>query len=89
MPTVLEIFKDITKLQRCSGNHKEFIEYVQNLSKKLGYICLVDDVFNILCKKENSKANIVFQSHYDIVCLKENCVPQIIEDETTLQVMRK
>ena len=35
MPTVLEIFKDITKLQRCSGNHKEFIEYIQNLSKNL------------------------------------------------------
>lgn len=85
MQTVLEIFKDITKLQRCSGNHKEFIEYIQNLSKKLGYVCLVDDVFNILCKKEDSKAKIVFQSHYDIVCLKENCVPQIIEDDTTLK----
>lgn len=87
MPSVLEIFKDITKLQRCSGNHKEFIEYIENLSKKLGYICLIDNVFNILCKKENSKANIVFQSHYDIVCLKENCVPQIIEDESTLRAV--
>ena len=84
MPTILDIFKDITKLQRCSGNHSEFIAYMQNLSQKLGYICLVDDVHNILCKKENSNAKIVFQSHYDIVCLKENCVPEIIEDEYSL-----
>ena len=69
MPTVLEIFKEITKIQRCSGNHKDFIEYMKEISKKLEYICLVDEANNILCKKEHSNANIVFQSHYDIVCL--------------------
>ncbi|HRG61280.1 MAG TPA: aminoacyl-histidine dipeptidase, partial [Aliarcobacter cryaerophilus] len=67
MPTVLEIFKEITKIQRCSGNHKDFIEYMKEISKKLEYICLVDEANNILCKKEDSNANIVFQSHYDIV----------------------
>lgn len=87
MPTILEIFKEITKLQRCSGNHEAFIKYMQDLSQRLGYICLIDDVFNILCKKENSKAKIVFQSHYDIVCLSENCVPQIIEDNESLKAV--
>ena len=52
MPTVLEIFKEITKIQRCSGNHKDFIEYMKEISKKLEYICLVDEANNILCKKE-------------------------------------
>lgn len=85
MPTVLDIFKDITKLQRCSGNHKEFISYMQNLCKKLEYICLLDSANNILCKKEDSKAKIIFQSHYDIVCLSENCIPIIVEDEKTLK----
>ena len=87
MPTVLEIFKEITKIQRCSGNHKAFIEYMKEISKKLEYLCLVDETNNILCKKENSKANIVFQSHYDIVCLNDFCIPQIIEDDTTLKAI--
>ena len=87
MPTVLEIFKEITKIQRCSGNHKDFIEYMKEISKKLEYICLVDETNNILCKKENSNANIVFQSHYDIVCLNDFCIPQIVEDDTTLKAI--
>ncbi len=87
MPTVLEIFKEITKIQRCSGNHKDFIEYMKEISKKLEYICLVDEANNILCKKENSNANIVFQSHYDIVCLNDFCIPQIVEDDTTLKAI--
>ena len=69
MSTVLEIFKEITKIPRCSGVHKEFITYMQDLSKKLNYLCLVDEKNNILCKKLNSSANIVLQSLYDIVCL--------------------
>ena len=87
MPTVLEIFKEITKIQRCSGNHKAFIEYMKEISKKLEYACLVDEANNILCKKENSNSNIVFQSHYDIVCLNDFCIPQIIEDDTTLKAI--
>ena len=87
MPTVLEIFKEITKIQRCSGNHKDFIEYMKEISKKLKYICLVDETNNILCKKENSNSNIVFQSHYDIVCLNDFCIPQIVEDDTTLKAI--
>lgn len=87
MPKILEIFKEITKIQRCSGNHKDFIEYMKEISKKLEYICLVDEDNNILCKKENSNSNIVFQSHYDIVCLNDFCIPQIIEDDTTLKAI--
>ena len=87
MLTVLEIFKEITKIQRCSGNHKAFIEYMKEISKKLEYACLVDEANNILCKKENSNSNIVFQSHYDIVCLNDFCIPQIIEDDTTLKAI--
>ncbi len=87
MPTVLEIFKEITKIQRCSGNHKDFIEYMKEISKKLEYACLVDEANNILCKKEDSNSNIVFQSHYDIVCLNDFCIPQIVEDDTILKAI--
>ena len=53
MANIIDIFKEITAIPRCSGTHEPFIKYMQNLSTKLGYICLVDDYKNILCKKEN------------------------------------
>lgn len=80
MKTILDIFKEITAIPRCSGTHNPFISYMQNLSKELNYLCLVDEHNNILCKKENSKAKLAFQSHYDIVCLTDNCIPQIIQN---------
>ena len=84
---IIEIFKTITAIPRCSGTHKPFIEYMQNLSKELGYLCLVDETNNILCKKENSNAKLAFQSHYDIVCLKDNCVPQIVQNGDILTAL--
>lgn len=77
---IIEIFKTITAIPRCSGTHEPFINYMKDLSKKLGYLCLTDEFNNILCKKENSSAKLAFQSHYDIVCLKDNCIPQIVQD---------
>lgn len=79
MEKIIEIFKDLVNLQRCSGNHDDFINYVKGISNKNNYTCLVDEHKNILCKKsENS--NLVFQSHYDIVCLDDNCTPTFIQD---------
>ena len=80
MSQIIQIFKEITSIPRCSGTHTPFITYMQNLSKKAGFICLVDETKNILVKKENSKAKLAFQSHYDIVCLSDNCVPIIVQD---------
>ena len=61
MANIIDIFKEITAIPRCSGTHEPFIKYMQNLSTKLGYICLVDDYKNILCKKriqlQNSLSN--------------------------------
>ena len=85
--TIIEIFKEITAIPRCSGTHQPFINYMQELSKKLGYLCLVDKTNNILCKKENSNAKLAFQSHYDIVCLSDNCVPQIVQNDDILSAL--
>lgn len=84
MSSVIEIFKEITKIPRCSKTHEHFIKYMKNLSSSLDFECLVDEYNNILCKKQNCKAKIALQSHYDIVCLSDNCVPQIIEKEDIL-----
>ncbi len=87
MNNIIEIFKTITNIPRCSGTHKPFIEYLQKLSKELGYLCLVDETNNILCKKENSNAKLAFQSHYDIVCLSDNCVPRIVQNGDILSAL--
>jgi dipeptidase D len=77
---IIEIFKTITVIPRCSGTHQPFINHMKDISKQFGYLCLIDETNNILCKKENSTALLAFQSHYDIVCLSDNCVPQIVQN---------
>ena len=77
---IIEIFKTITAIPRCSGTHQPFINYIKEISKQFGYLCLVDKTNNILCKKENSTVKLAFQSHYDIVCLSDNCVPKIVKN---------
>ena len=87
MNNIMEIFKEITTIPRCSGTHKPFINHMQNLAEKLGYLCLVDETNNLLCKKQDSKAKLAFQSHYDIVCLSDNCVPQIVQNGDILSAL--
>ena len=84
MSQIIDIFKEITQIPRCSKTHEPFINYMKELATKLGYLCIVDDYNNILCKKESSSAKLAFQSHYDIVCLSDNCVPEILQDGDTL-----
>lgn len=80
MSQIINIFKEITSIPRCSGTHTPFINYMKEISSKAGFICLTDAYNNILVKKQNSKAKLAFQSHYDIVCLSDNCVPVIVEN---------
>lgn len=80
MNNVLEIFKEITSISRCSGTHAPFIEYMKNFAKKYNYECIVDKSNNILCKKKDSTTELCIQNHYDIVCLIDNCIPEIVED---------
>ncbi|OCL86584.1 M20/M25/M40 family metallo-hydrolase [Arcobacter porcinus] len=84
MSKVLDIFRELVDIPRCSNRHEDFIAYMQNLSKQLNYNCFVDEAKNILCKKDNSNSKIAFQSHYDIVCLSENKKIELIEDEDTI-----
>ena len=85
MDNVLEIFKKITSIPRCSGTYQPFIDFVNEFSKKYDYKCYVDNFNNILCKKLDSKANLCLQNHYDIVCLVDNCIPKIIEEDGFLR----
>lgn len=85
MSKVINLFRQITNIPRCSKNHQPFIDFMRAFSSKNDYECYVDDFYNILCKKAQSKATLVLQSHYDIVCLEDNTIPQIIEEDGFLK----
>ncbi len=85
MNNIIEIFKEITTIPRCSGTHKPFINYMKKYALKYDFLCLVDKYNNILCKKAISNAKLSFQSHYDIVCLSDNCVPIIVQEADLLK----
>ena len=77
---VIELFKEITKIPRCSGTHEPFINYMKKFASLNKYICKVDSANNILCYKENEKPKICLQSHYDIVCLEDGVIPEVREE---------
>jgi len=85
MNRIIELFYEITAILRCSTTHTPFIEYMKEFASKTGYECLVDKANNILCKKENSRANLCLQGHFDIVCLVDNVIPEIIEEDGFLK----
>lgn len=82
---VIELFKQITKIPRCSGTYEPFIEFLKEFSTINNYTCKIDKANNILCYKKDLKANICLQSHYDIVCLEDGKIPQIIEEDGYLK----
>ncbi|MEA1914158.1 MAG: aminoacyl-histidine dipeptidase, partial [Campylobacterota bacterium] len=85
MNTIIELFKQITAIPRCSKNHQPFIQFMQEFSQTHGYVCKTDKVHNILCVKANSQSTLCLQSHYDIVCLEEDKIPKIIEQDGYLK----
>jgi dipeptidase D len=84
MNSVINLFKQITQIPRCSKTHQPFITFMQEFAQKHNYICKIDNSKNILCIKKNSSSEICLQSHYDIVCLEDNKIPQIIEKDNFL-----
>lgn len=82
---IIQIFKEITKIKRCSGNHKPFIEFLTKISSEYNFECFVDNFNNILCRKKNCKAKIALQSHYDMVCIgNTNCI-EVLEDKNMIK----
>jgi dipeptidase D len=82
---VIELFKEITQIPRCSKTHMPFIKYIKKFSLLNNYICDIDSANNILCYKKDKKPKICLQSHYDIVCLEEGTIPNIIEEDGYLK----
>jgi dipeptidase D len=81
MINTIEIFKTITNIPRCSGIYKPFEEFMQEYAKTYDYNIKIDNYHNILCYKKDTKSKLCLQSHYDIVCLEDGKIPEILEQD--------
>lgn len=73
--SVLEIFREITKIPRESGHEEKMTAFLQDFAKKHGLACKTDETGNVVIVREASagKENvptIALQSHQDMVCEK-------------------
>lgn len=72
---VLEYFKELNKIPRCSGNEREISNYLKSFGEKLGLEVVQDELLNIVIRKpatagyENSPG-VILQGHMDMVCEK-------------------
>ena len=73
--TVLEIFKEITRIPRESGHEELMAAYLRDFANERGLECRTDETGNVCIVKEASpgKENVptlVLQGHQDMVCEK-------------------
>ena len=80
---ILEYFKQITKIPRCSSNTDEMKQFLIDFAKKQDYKIKTDKYGNILATSNNPK--VCFQSHYDMVCIGEYQNIEIIEENGYLK----
>ncbi|NLW42674.1 MAG: aminoacyl-histidine dipeptidase [Tissierellia bacterium] len=72
---VLDFFREISKIPRCSGNEKEISDYLRNFALELDLEVIQDELLNIVIKKPGSigyekSPTVVLQGHMDMVCEK-------------------
>lgn len=73
--SVLEIFREITRIPRESGHEEKMIEFLHNFAAAHNLACKTDAIGNVVITKEATpgKENvpaIALQSHQDMVCEK-------------------
>lgn len=73
---VLNIFKEINGIPRCSGNEAGISQYLVNIAKENNWEVIQDEVLNVIIKVpgKNGKENnppVILQGHMDMVCVKE------------------
>ncbi|QFI14712.1 beta-Ala-His dipeptidase [Borrelia sp. CA_690] len=74
MSIVIDFFKEISKIPRCSKNVKGIINFIKERAREFGYSFKEDSVGNIVVQiKSNNNIDmhpIILQSHVDMVCEK-------------------
>jgi dipeptidase D len=79
---VINYFKQITEIPRCSGNTDKMRDFLISFCKEKGYKVKTDKYGNILATSNNPK--ICFQSHYDMVCIGNYKNIKIVENKEFL-----
>ncbi len=73
---VVEIFKEISKIPRCSKHCKRIIRFICEWANNDGFKCRLDDYGNVVVnipatKGFENKPSFALQGHMDMVCVKD------------------
>ena len=76
---VLDLFKEISRVPRGSGNPDSIAAFVKDFAEKAGCYAEVDDVKNVFVRKKaatgwEDRPTIIFQGHMDMVCAADEGV---------------
>ncbi len=77
------IFKEITKIPKCSHRAQKMFEFLVGYSKEQGFILETDKAGNIRAYKEPSR--VCLQGHYDIVCIGDAENIEVMEEDGCLK----
>lgn len=83
MERILEHFKAITAIPRCSYHTTKMKEYIKEFAGSIGFYVQEDHVGNILCHKGMPK--ICLQAHYDMVCIGNTNQIDIVTEGTVVK----
>ncbi|MDU1833114.1 MAG: beta-Ala-His dipeptidase, partial [Finegoldia magna] len=74
--TVLDYFKDFSKINRCSKNEGKIADYLEKFAEDNNLECKRDKFNNIYIKRKahadlSDKPGIILQAHMDMVCVSD------------------
>ena len=67
MSKIMEYFQTLTQIPHCSYEADKLKDFLVDFGTIRGYSVVVDEVDNIMIKKQGAK--LAFQAHYDMVCV--------------------
>ena len=83
MKRILEHFKTITAIPRCSYEASAMKAFIVTFAQNCGCDVRCDDAGNVLCVK--GKPTLCLQAHYDMVCIGETERIELIQEGTLLK----
>ncbi|WP_138160313.1 aminoacyl-histidine dipeptidase [Peptoniphilus catoniae] len=74
---VFDIFKEIAKVPRCSGDEKRISDFLVKFAKDRNLEVIQDEALNVIIKKDatpgyENALPVILQGHMDMVCVKED-----------------
>ena len=83
MERIIDHFRAITAIPRCSHCSSKMKEYIKNFAQNLGFFVQEDAAGNVLCVK--GKPKVCLQAHYDMVCIGDTKNIEIIIEDNLLK----